>query len=151
VSHHEVGGIALSVVAVLLAELETRDIRGRQKRDFVSDRFEGGANQPFVLPGEATKKNRDTVALRRGERSLDRTPKMRRHLTPTHLLFEPPPLGRDPLVNFVLELLLELPSRFHHERGLLVEAGHSAHEALPNGWTQTVKRVYTNRRVFRHM
>jgi hypothetical protein len=67
---HEIGRIALTVVAELLAELKRRHIGGRQHLDLVPGRLEHGLDQLLVLPGQSPDEHRDPVSFGRREGAL---------------------------------------------------------------------------------
>src|SRR5436190_2977430 len=145
--HHEICGVALSIVAVLLAELETRHIGRRQERNFIAGRFERGPNQPLMLPGEAAEKNGDAVAFGRRKRPFHRTAKVRRSVA--RLILETSSLLRDALLDFQFDLLSRF-QRFRQQGRLWFEARRSVHEASWAMRTQTVREMYTRCRVSRH-
>ena len=67
VADGEVGGIALPVVAVLLARLERLDVRGRNGFGAIAEAFEGAVHQFLVLPGQSAEQERGLAALVLGE------------------------------------------------------------------------------------
>ena len=71
VAHGEVRGIALAVVAVLLAQLEGRDVGHRQNVAAISAAFKHRLDHPLVFPGQATEEDGHLVALFRGEGLFD--------------------------------------------------------------------------------
>ena len=70
VADGEVGRIALAVVAEFLAGLERGDVRHRQLLAAVAAALKDGADQVFVLPGEAAEQDGHLVALFGGKCSL---------------------------------------------------------------------------------
>src|SRR5262249_61822126 len=52
IPNREVSGIALAVIAVLLAGLKSRHVRNRKGLALIPQAFERPVNQLFVLPGE---------------------------------------------------------------------------------------------------
>jgi len=66
----EVRRITLAVVTELLADLERRYIRDRQRLAFVSAAFEYRAEHVVVLPGHAANQDGDFAAFGRGERAF---------------------------------------------------------------------------------
>ena len=101
---HEIGRIALTVVAELLPELESRNVRHGKQFDLVAGRLERGSNEPLVLPREAAEENRDRVALRGRERPFDRPMEMRAPALRV-LFLEAAPLFLDPALDLALDLL----------------------------------------------
>ena len=67
VADGEVSGIALAVVAVLLARLERLDVRGGNGFGAIAEAFEGAVDQFLVLPGQAAEKQGGLGALVLGE------------------------------------------------------------------------------------
>src|ERR1017187_4005391 len=67
VANSEVRRVALTVVAVFLAELERRHIRHRQDLAAISAAFKHRLNYALVFPGQATEKNSHLAALFRSE------------------------------------------------------------------------------------
>ena len=67
VADGEVGGIALAVVAVLLARLERLDVRGGNGFGAVAEAFEGAVHQLLVLPGQSAEEEGGLGALVLGE------------------------------------------------------------------------------------
>ena len=63
VAHGEVGGIALAVVAVLLAGLEGGDVGRGHGFGAVAQAFERAVDQLLVFPGEAAEQQRGVGAL----------------------------------------------------------------------------------------
>jgi len=53
IADREVRGIALPVVAVLLAQLKSRDVRNRQDLATITTTLKDSLDNPLVLPGEA--------------------------------------------------------------------------------------------------
>src|SRR5580704_15353312 len=76
VAHSEICGIALAVVPILFADLEGRHVRHGQFLATIAATLKDGADQIFVLPGEATKQNGDLVSLLGGKRTLHRAVEM---------------------------------------------------------------------------
>src|SRR5215472_16264360 len=70
VADGEVGGVALAVVAVLLAGLKGFDVGSRYGFGAVAQAFEGAVHQLLVLPGEAAEEQRGVGALVGGEGAL---------------------------------------------------------------------------------
>ena len=64
VADGEVGGVALAVVAVFLAELERLLVGDGHGFALVAQAFERAVDQLFVLPGEAAEEDGGVVALR---------------------------------------------------------------------------------------
>ncbi len=73
IAHREIGRIALPVVAVLLAELEGRDVRHRQDVAAIAAAFEDGLDDLLVFPGQAAEEDGHLAALLGGEGPLHRT------------------------------------------------------------------------------
>ena len=71
IPHREIGWVALSVVAVLLADLECGHIGHGQLLAAISTALEYRANQIFVFPGEAAEKDRHAATFFCRKRSLD--------------------------------------------------------------------------------
>ena len=76
VADGEVRGIALPVVAELLAGLKAGDVRHGQLFATIAAALEDGANQVLMFPGEAAEKNRYLIALFGGEGALYGTMEM---------------------------------------------------------------------------
>jgi hypothetical protein len=76
IAYGEVGRIALAVIAELLTGLKCGHVGHRQLLAAVAATLEDRANQVLVLPGKASKQNRDAVPLFRGERPLHWTMEM---------------------------------------------------------------------------
>ena len=72
IAHREIGGIALPVVAVFLAELERLLVGNGKRFALIAQAFERAVNQLLVFPGQPSKQNRGLLALRLGERMLHR-------------------------------------------------------------------------------
>ena len=107
VPDHEIGRIALTVVAELFPELESSDVRRRQQLNLVAGRLKHRSNQPLVLPGQAAKEDRDAVALGRRERPFNRTMKVRA-LAVLMTAFKPTPFLLDASLNLLLNVLPRL-------------------------------------------
>ena len=71
IADSEVRGVALAVVAVLFASLESTHVGRGHRTGLVAEAFERAMHQLFVLPGEAAEKQRGGGALAGGERLLD--------------------------------------------------------------------------------
>ena len=110
VADREIGRIALPVVAVLLAQLETGHVRHGHALAVVAGAQENGANQLLMLPREPAKKNRDAAALLGRKRALDGLVKMLRWLQPRQLP-QPQPFRGQTLGNFAVLLDLYQSSR----------------------------------------
>ena len=67
VADGEVGRVALTVVAVLLARLEGFDVGGGNGFGAVAETLEGAVNQLFVLPGQTTEEKGGVGTLAGGE------------------------------------------------------------------------------------
>jgi hypothetical protein len=117
----------LSVVAVLLAELEAGDIGRGEQRNLIAGRFERRTNEPLMFPREAAEKNGDAVTFGRCKGPFDRPAKVRRCVA--RLLLETSAFLRDALLNLSLELLSRF-QRFQQQGRLWFEARRSVHEAL---------------------
>ena len=70
VANREVRGIALTVVAVFLAQLKRRDVGHGQNLAAVSAAFKHRLDHALVFPGQATEQNGHLAALFRGEGPL---------------------------------------------------------------------------------
>ena len=100
VADGEVGGIALSIVAILFAELEGLLVGHRDRLALVAEAFQRAMDQLFVLPGEAAEENGGVVALGLGKGALDGLVELlHRPLLQPRLFFEAP--------SFVFELLAD--------------------------------------------
>ena len=103
VADGEVGGIALAVVAVLLAQLESLLVGHRDRLALVAEAFQRAVDQLFVLPGEAAEKNGGVVALGFGKGALDGLVELLDGaLLDPGFLFEAPSLVFQPLADQLL-------------------------------------------------
>src|SRR5262245_55727863 len=105
--NHEIGRVALTVVAKLFSKLETGDVRRWQQRDFIARRLEDRSNQPFMLPGQTAEQDRHLVAFGGRKRTLNWSREMCRwcwQCAVTGLLLQPLPLFSDALLDLLLEL-----------------------------------------------
>src|SRR6202008_4093154 len=111
VADREVRRVALPIIAKLLACLETGNVRNGKRVAVVAAGLERGANQVFVLPGEAAKQNRYAVAFFRSERPLDGTVEVPRRAE-SSLFAQTGSFGREALLEFLILLNL-YESRCH--------------------------------------
>ena len=72
VADREICRIALAVVAVFLAKLESSNIRRRHDFALVAQSFQGAVHELFVFPGESSEQEGGLVALIGGKCSLNR-------------------------------------------------------------------------------
>src|SRR6266496_1711366 len=114
----EVRRIALSVVAVLLAELKARNIGHGEDLALVSAAMEDRLNHLFVFPGEAAEENGDRAALLGQKRALDGAREVRAALSAQPALAEQAlAFGGYELENFFFRTLPELIERYIDTRG----------------------------------
>ncbi len=105
VADGEVRRIALTVVAVFLAELEGRDVRHRHDLATIAAAFEDCLDYAFVLPGKSAEEDGDFAALFRGKGTLDRALKVaHRTAVQSHHARQPSALLRQLALNLFLTL-----------------------------------------------
>src|SRR5271165_2871936 len=76
IAHREIGGIALPVVAVFLAQLKALDIRHLHDFAAITTSFKHSLDDPLVLPRQATEENGYLASLLGGEGPLNGTLEM---------------------------------------------------------------------------
>jgi hypothetical protein len=105
VADGEISRIALTVIPVLLSELECSNIWHGHNLAPITAAFENRLDQPFVFPRKATKKDGDFTTLLSGKRPLHWALKMAgARVLQIELLGEPRPFGGDPPLQFLFSL-----------------------------------------------
>jgi len=105
IADREIGGIALPVVAIFLAELERGHVGHGQLFATVTAALEDRANEVLMLPGKAAKQDRHPAALFSGEGALDRLVEMGVPIEAGELS-QANPLRRETLGDFTILLNL---------------------------------------------
>ncbi len=95
----EIGRVALAVVAKFLASLEGGDVGHGQLLAAIAAALKDGADEVFVLPGEASEQDGHVFALLGGERPFHGSMEMSGRVQPGNLA-QTRALGCEPLLDF---------------------------------------------------
>src|SRR5262249_5286794 len=99
IAHGEICWITLTVVAILLAQLESSNIGNRQNLAAIAAALEDSTNQRLMFPGESAEKYRYLMPLFRSKRAFDRTGKVGRRIFESHVARQTVTLCGDATAN----------------------------------------------------